>query len=125
MKKTMKLLLKEKISLRKKSYSDAGTNVNKRVKVQKDPSVNQHRNSFNTRYIYYLYYYGCSILIDSPTNRQMDINGVGRIKIVTIYQKREYHIMYCLGIVLVNISPIMFIQNHLITWRKNHQFLIE
>ena len=28
----------------------------------------------------YLYYHGCSILIDLPTNKQVDIHGVGRVK---------------------------------------------
>ena len=63
-----------------KSYSDAETNMNERVKIKKDFTFNRHRNAFNTRYMGYLYYHGCFILIDSPTNNQVDIHGVGRVK---------------------------------------------
>ena len=63
-----------------KPYLDAENNMNKRVKIKEKLTNNRYRNSSKTRYMGYLYYHGSSILIDSPTNRYVDIHRVRRVK---------------------------------------------
>ena len=60
------------------SSSGYESNVNERKK-RKHLIVNQLNYSSATRYLGYLYYHGCYLLIDSSTNRQVDIHEVGRV----------------------------------------------
>ena len=62
------------------SYSIDESSVNERTKKRTKLTVNEGINSSPTKYLGYLYYHRCYLLIDSPTKEQVDIHGVGRVK---------------------------------------------
>ena len=62
-----------------KLYTVDGISVNERTNNKKQLTVNEGIISSPTRYLSYLYYHKCYLLIDSLTNKQVDLYGVRRV----------------------------------------------
>ena len=75
------------------SYSVDKSNMKKRHKKKTKLNADALQNSSNTRYLGYLYFHGCYLLIDSPTNKAVDIHGVGRV--TNKKYKQEVGIPHC------------------------------